>query len=156
MACLTCFLMFMEENFTYRAFYERILILIRTISKRAMKKVLISAHFGLSTCVSLNKNLSNCGVFLSLAFQKGIEGFWKPVATYVPRKPSEMRILNPYFIQEAAFQFIGLPLNKGLMGKGVSSQQSLFVVWECIIMKIIKHLLSKSDTWVTGVLLKKP
>lgn len=79
------------------------------------------AHFVFSTCVSLNGNLSKYGVFLSLALQKGIEGFWKPVATYVPRKPSEMRILNPYFIQEAAFQFIGLPLNKGLMGKGVST-----------------------------------
>ncbi|KAL4608297.1 CMP-N-acetylneuraminate-beta-1,4-galactoside alpha-2,3-sialyltransferase-like isoform X1 [Arapaima gigas] len=48
----------------------------------------------------------------------GTEGFWKSVAHYVPRKPEEMRILNPYFIQEAAFQFIGLPLNNGLMGKG--------------------------------------
>ncbi|KAJ8011350.1 hypothetical protein DPEC_G00057240 [Dallia pectoralis] len=46
------------------------------------------------------------------------EGFWKSVARHVPRKPKEMRILNPYFIQEAAFQFIGLPLNNGLMGKG--------------------------------------
>ncbi|XP_060762510.1 ST3 beta-galactoside alpha-2,3-sialyltransferase 3b isoform X2 [Neoarius graeffei] len=49
---------------------------------------------------------------------QGSEGFWKSVAQYVPREPSEMRILNPYFIQEAAFQFIGLPLNNGLMGKG--------------------------------------
>ncbi|KAL7850901.1 hypothetical protein AOLI_G00212570 [Acnodon oligacanthus] len=49
---------------------------------------------------------------------QGTEGFWKSVAHYVPREPSEMRILNPYFIQEAAFQFIGLPLNNGLMGKG--------------------------------------
>ncbi|XP_036411589.1 ST3 beta-galactoside alpha-2,3-sialyltransferase 3b isoform X7 [Colossoma macropomum] len=49
---------------------------------------------------------------------QGTEGFWKSVARYVPREPSEMRILNPYFIQEAAFQFIGLPLNNGLMGKG--------------------------------------
>uniref|UniRef100_A0A8C1D466 CMP-N-acetylneuraminate-beta-1,4-galactoside alpha-2,3-sialyltransferase n=2 Tax=Cyprinus carpio TaxID=7962 RepID=A0A8C1D466_CYPCA len=47
-----------------------------------------------------------------------IEGFWKSVAHSVPRKPSEIRILNPYFIQEAAFQFIGLPQNNGLMGKG--------------------------------------
>ncbi|KAL6468341.1 hypothetical protein MHYP_G00240180 [Metynnis hypsauchen] len=46
------------------------------------------------------------------------EGFWKSVAHNVPRQPSEMRILNPYFIQEAAFQFIGLPMNNGLMGKG--------------------------------------
>ncbi|XP_051556452.1 CMP-N-acetylneuraminate-beta-1,4-galactoside alpha-2,3-sialyltransferase-like isoform X2 [Myxocyprinus asiaticus] len=46
------------------------------------------------------------------------EGFWKSVARYVPREPSEIRILNPYFIQEAAFQFIGLPQNNGLMGKG--------------------------------------
>ncbi|XP_029560180.1 CMP-N-acetylneuraminate-beta-1,4-galactoside alpha-2,3-sialyltransferase isoform X2 [Salmo trutta] len=45
------------------------------------------------------------------------EGFWKSVAHYVPREPTEMRILNPYFIQEAAFQFIGLPLNNGLIGK---------------------------------------
>ena len=35
-----------------------------------------------------------------------------------------MRILNPYFIQEAAFQFIGLPLNNGLMGKGVSDTRT--------------------------------
>ncbi|KAL0966677.1 hypothetical protein UPYG_G00298270 [Umbra pygmaea] len=49
---------------------------------------------------------------------RGTEGFWKPVARHVPREPTEMRILNPYFIQEAAFQFIGLPLNNGLMGKG--------------------------------------
>lgn len=51
--------------------------------------------------------------------QRGTEGFWKSVAQSVPREPSEMRILNPYFIQEAAFQFIGLPFNSGLMGKGV-------------------------------------
>ncbi|KAL7841998.1 hypothetical protein SRHO_G00236870 [Serrasalmus rhombeus] len=49
---------------------------------------------------------------------QGTEGFWKSVAHSVPRVPSEMRILNPYFIQEAAFQFIGLPMNNGLMGKG--------------------------------------
>ncbi|XP_051984248.1 ST3 beta-galactoside alpha-2,3-sialyltransferase 3b isoform X2 [Xyrauchen texanus] len=49
---------------------------------------------------------------------QGTEGFWKSVARNVPRDPSEIRILNPYFIQEAAFQFIGLPQNNGLMGKG--------------------------------------
>ncbi|KAM4552883.1 ST3 beta-galactoside alpha-2,3-sialyltransferase 3b isoform 1-T1 [Odontesthes bonariensis] len=49
---------------------------------------------------------------------RGTEGFWKSVAHYVPREPREIRILNPYFIQEAAFQFIGLPFNNGLMGKG--------------------------------------
>ncbi|XP_076000992.1 ST3 beta-galactoside alpha-2,3-sialyltransferase 3b isoform X1 [Genypterus blacodes] len=49
---------------------------------------------------------------------RGTEGFWKSVAQYVPREPTEMRILNPYFIQEAAFQFIGLPRNNGIMGKG--------------------------------------
>uniref|UniRef100_A0A3B4UDU8 CMP-N-acetylneuraminate-beta-1,4-galactoside alpha-2,3-sialyltransferase n=1 Tax=Seriola dumerili TaxID=41447 RepID=A0A3B4UDU8_SERDU len=49
---------------------------------------------------------------------RGTEGFWKSVAHYVPREPAEMRILNPYFVQEAAFQFIGLPFNNGLMGKG--------------------------------------
>ncbi|XP_077075727.1 ST3 beta-galactoside alpha-2,3-sialyltransferase 3b isoform X4 [Siphateles boraxobius] len=48
----------------------------------------------------------------------GTEGFWKSVAHYVPRDPSEIRILNPFFIQEASFQFIGLPQNNGLMGKG--------------------------------------
>nr|XP_057921972.1 ST3 beta-galactoside alpha-2,3-sialyltransferase 3b isoform X1 [Doryrhamphus excisus]XP_057921973.1 ST3 beta-galactoside alpha-2,3-sialyltransferase 3b isoform X1 [Doryrhamphus excisus]XP_057921974.1 ST3 beta-galactoside alpha-2,3-sialyltransferase 3b isoform X1 [Doryrhamphus excisus] len=49
---------------------------------------------------------------------RGTEGFWKSVAQHVPREPSEMRILNPYFIQEAAFQFIGLPFNNGNMGRG--------------------------------------
>lgn len=51
--------------------------------------------------------------------QKGTDGFWKSVAHSVPREPTEIRILNPYFIQEAAFQFIGLPINNYLMGKGV-------------------------------------
>nr|XP_060629318.1 CMP-N-acetylneuraminate-beta-1,4-galactoside alpha-2,3-sialyltransferase isoform X1 [Anolis sagrei ordinatus] len=46
------------------------------------------------------------------------DGFWKSVATHVPREPHEIRILNPYFIQEAAFSFIGLPFNNGLMGRG--------------------------------------
>ncbi|XP_074544376.1 ST3 beta-galactoside alpha-2,3-sialyltransferase 3b isoform X1 [Halichoeres trimaculatus] len=49
---------------------------------------------------------------------RGVEGFWKSVAHTVPREPTEFRILNPYFIQEAAFQFIGLPFNNGVMGKG--------------------------------------
>uniref|UniRef100_A0A673X8Z1 Lactosylceramide alpha-2,3-sialyltransferase n=1 Tax=Salmo trutta TaxID=8032 RepID=A0A673X8Z1_SALTR len=49
---------------------------------------------------------------------RNTDGFWKSVARHVPREPSEMRILNPYFIQEAAFRFIGLPHNKGQMGRG--------------------------------------
>ncbi|KAM9323431.1 ST3 beta-galactoside alpha-2,3-sialyltransferase 3b isoform 2-T4 [Pholidichthys leucotaenia] len=49
---------------------------------------------------------------------RGIDGFWKSVAQSVPREPTEIRILNPYFIQEAAFQFIGLPFNNGVMGRG--------------------------------------
>ncbi|XP_063795427.1 CMP-N-acetylneuraminate-beta-1,4-galactoside alpha-2,3-sialyltransferase isoform X1 [Pseudophryne corroboree] len=46
------------------------------------------------------------------------DGFWKSVATRVPREPRDIRILNPYFIQEAAFSFIGLPFNNGQMGRG--------------------------------------
>lgn len=45
------------------------------------------------------------------------------MATRVPREPHEIRILNPYFIQEAAFSFIGLPFNNGLMGRGVGIKQ---------------------------------
>ncbi|KAJ7986380.1 hypothetical protein DPEC_G00339310 [Dallia pectoralis] len=45
-------------------------------------------------------------------------GFWKSVARHVPREPGDMRILNPYFIQEAAFRLIGLPHNNGQMGRG--------------------------------------
>ncbi|XP_043941378.1 CMP-N-acetylneuraminate-beta-1,4-galactoside alpha-2,3-sialyltransferase [Protopterus annectens] len=46
------------------------------------------------------------------------DGFWKSVATVVPKEPHEIRIMNPYFIREAAFTFIGLPLNNGMMGRG--------------------------------------
>uniref|UniRef100_A0A8C5LHN8 ST3 beta-galactoside alpha-2,3-sialyltransferase 3 n=1 Tax=Jaculus jaculus TaxID=51337 RepID=A0A8C5LHN8_JACJA len=46
------------------------------------------------------------------------DGFWKSVATRVPREPPEICILNPYFIQEAAFTLIRLPFNNGLMGQG--------------------------------------
>lgn len=56
--------------------------------------------------------------FFSL-FPQSDKGFWKSVPQSVPRQPTEMRILNPYFFQEAAFQFIGLPFNNGIMGKGV-------------------------------------
>ncbi|XP_016123577.1 ST3 beta-galactoside alpha-2,3-sialyltransferase 3a isoform X1 [Sinocyclocheilus grahami] len=49
---------------------------------------------------------------------RSMEGFWKSVARVVPREPEDIRILNPYFIQEAAFKFIGLPNNNGLMGRG--------------------------------------
>ncbi|KAI2663214.1 CMP-N-acetylneuraminate-beta-1,4-galactoside alpha-2,3-sialyltransferase [Labeo rohita] len=51
-------------------------------------------------------------------FCRSMEGFWKSVARFVPRGPEDIRILNPYFIQEAAFKFIGLPHNNGVMGKG--------------------------------------
>lgn len=51
--------------------------------------------------------------------QSASDGFWKSVATRVPKEPPEIRILNPYFIQEAAFSLIGLPFNNGLMGRGV-------------------------------------
>ncbi|KAK3557348.1 hypothetical protein QTP70_026569 [Hemibagrus guttatus] len=49
---------------------------------------------------------------------RGADGFWKSVARVVPRDAADIRILNPYFIQEAAFQFIGLPHNNGFMGRG--------------------------------------
>ncbi|KAF0885697.1 SIAT6 sialyltransferase, partial [Crocuta crocuta] len=53
-----------------------------------------------------------------LPLQSASDGFWKSVATRVPKEPPEIRILNPYFIQEAAFTLIGLPFNNGLMGRG--------------------------------------
>uniref|UniRef100_A0A8C9F7Z9 ST3 beta-galactoside alpha-2,3-sialyltransferase 3 n=1 Tax=Pavo cristatus TaxID=9049 RepID=A0A8C9F7Z9_PAVCR len=56
--------------------------------------------------------------FKWLKYISASDGFWKSVATRVPREPHEIRILNPYFIQEAAFSFIGLPFNNGLMGRG--------------------------------------
>lgn len=49
---------------------------------------------------------------------RSTDGFWKSVAKSVPRGPSDMRILNPYFIQEASFKLIGLPHNNGQMGRG--------------------------------------
>ena len=62
--------------------------------------------------------------FLTLVSQRSTDGFWKSVAKYVPREPSDMRILNPYFIQEASFKLIGLPHNNGQMGRGVSEMFS--------------------------------
>ncbi|XP_026201334.1 ST3 beta-galactoside alpha-2,3-sialyltransferase 3a isoform X1 [Anabas testudineus] len=49
---------------------------------------------------------------------RSTDGFWKSVARRVPREASDMRILNPYFIQEASFKLIGLPHNNGQMGRG--------------------------------------
>ena len=61
---------------------------------------------------------------LTLVSQRSTDGFWKSVAKNVPREPSDMRILNPYFIQEASFKLIGLPHNNGQMGRGVSDMFS--------------------------------
>ncbi|XP_059840018.1 CMP-N-acetylneuraminate-beta-1,4-galactoside alpha-2,3-sialyltransferase-like isoform X2 [Hypanus sabinus] len=63
--------------------------------------------------VVLSKDESELVVFTSPS-----DGFWKSVATFVPKEPKEIRILNPYFIREAAFTFIGLPVNNGMMGRG--------------------------------------
>lgn len=86
-------------------------------------------------------------MFLSISLpiiQRGTEGFWKSVAHYVPREPTEMRILNPYFIQEAAFQFIGLPLNNGLMGKGVRHMQASVEQYHLENLQVIVF---KLDYW---------
>lgn len=65
--------------------------------------------------------ITKCPAHVSLCchLQSASDGFWKSVATRVPKEPPEIRILNPYFIQEAAFTLIGLPFNNGLMGRGV-------------------------------------
>lgn len=70
------------------------------------------SHSPIASCVP-----SSCT--LMLCPQSASDGFWKSVATRVPKEPPEIRILNPYFIQEAAFTLIGLPFNNGLMGRGV-------------------------------------
>ncbi|KAM7410683.1 hypothetical protein PAMA_001902 [Pampus argenteus] len=56
-----------------------------------------------------------------MIFNQGLrssDGFWKSVARSIPRESKDMRILNPYFIQEASFKLIGLPHNNGQMGRG--------------------------------------
>ncbi|XP_030873722.1 CMP-N-acetylneuraminate-beta-1,4-galactoside alpha-2,3-sialyltransferase-like [Leptonychotes weddellii] len=58
------------------------------------------------------------GLVMPPVCKSASDGFWKSVATRVPKEPPEIRILNPYFIQEAAFTLIGLPFNNGLMGRG--------------------------------------
>lgn len=70
------------------------------------------SHSPITRCVP-----SSCPFMLCP--QRASDGFWKSVATRVPKEPPEIRILNPYFIQEAAFTLIGLPFNNGLMGRGV-------------------------------------
>lgn len=67
--------------------------------------------------VIVNQKKFNPTLFV---FQRSTDGFWKSVARQVPREPSDMRILNPYYIQEASFKLIGLPYNNGHMGRGVS------------------------------------
>lgn len=77
---------------------------------------------GFQQCVHTNHTL----IFSLFVSQRSTSGFWKSVAKQVPRQPSDMRILNPYFIQEASFKLIGLPHNKGQMGMGVSDLLLLF------------------------------
>lgn len=72
--------------------------------------------FAISFAALALSSESHC---LLASSQSASDGFWKSVATRVPKEPPEIRILNPYFIQEAAFSFIGLPFNHGLMGRGV-------------------------------------
>ncbi|XP_027876251.1 ST3 beta-galactoside alpha-2,3-sialyltransferase 3b isoform X1 [Xiphophorus couchianus] len=115
-----------DSLFVFSAFKP---IDFKWLRNMVFKEKLIVEHSGRRKCRSDrgNKWMQNTKVVIKM--KKGIkykilkkknrmEGFWKSVAQHVPRKPAEMRILNPYFIQEAAFQFIGLPFNNGLMGKG--------------------------------------
>uniref|UniRef100_A0A3B5PXC1 CMP-N-acetylneuraminate-beta-1,4-galactoside alpha-2,3-sialyltransferase n=1 Tax=Xiphophorus maculatus TaxID=8083 RepID=A0A3B5PXC1_XIPMA len=95
-----------DSLFVFSAFKP---IDFKWLKNMVFKEKLIVEHSGRQKCRSDRGNKW---------IQNRMEGFWKSVAQHVPRKPAEMRILNPYFIQEAAFQFIGLPFNNGLMGKG--------------------------------------
>ncbi|KAG7228902.1 hypothetical protein INR49_008680 [Caranx melampygus] len=54
----------------------------------------------------------------SMEEQNGLGQAGLPMAKQVPREPSDMRILNPYYIQEASFKLLGLPYNNGQMGRG--------------------------------------
>ncbi|XP_033625851.1 CMP-N-acetylneuraminate-beta-1,4-galactoside alpha-2,3-sialyltransferase-like isoform X1 [Asterias rubens] len=47
------------------------------------------------------------------------KGFWKKIATSVPKKPEDFRILNPSILREAGFDIIGLPVSEGKLGKNV-------------------------------------
>ncbi|XP_067330622.1 CMP-N-acetylneuraminate-beta-1,4-galactoside alpha-2,3-sialyltransferase-like isoform X5 [Channa argus] len=69
-------------------------------------------------CQILHLTPRQCTLLPGLPVQRSTKGFWKSVANRVPQEPSKMRILNPYFIQEAAFQFMLLPKNNGEMGNG--------------------------------------
>ena len=80
---------------------------------------LACTHFGLPPLPGAHRELCARSHPLVLCLQSASDGFWKSVATRVPKEPPEIRILNPYFIQEAAFTLIGLPFNNGLMGRRV-------------------------------------
>lgn len=86
-----------------------------------LSSLLISLHTcGSSPSIWTHPQVpSSCLLTVCLCLQSASDGFWKSVATRVPKEPPEIRILNPYFIQEAAFTLIGLPFNNGLMGRGV-------------------------------------
>ena len=80
---------------------------------------LACTHLGSPPLTQSHHKLCARSCPLVLCLQSASDGFWKSVATRVPKEPPEIRILNPYFIQEAAFTLIGLPFNNGLMGRGV-------------------------------------
>lgn len=116
-------------HFHLRPFWSYNSVFTEQESRECLKRKAASAHHQRSHAGLFIAFVSSVLKFYDVCcvldvFQRTMEGFWKSVARVVPRDPEDMRILNPYFIQEAAFKFIGLPHNKGLMGRGVRSKHN--------------------------------
>lgn len=142
------------------------LILVPCGSEQWQQELLPGVHFlsnsNLLFFVCCSLLICHLFFFFPFCYQSASDGFWKSVATRVPREPHEIRILNPYFIQEAAFSFIGLPFNNGLMGRGVGmkeSKQNQRGGWEQaaeLAAIVLFHLASTVGHWREGSLAPLP
>ncbi|XP_065812303.1 ST3 beta-galactoside alpha-2,3-sialyltransferase 3a isoform X1 [Labrus bergylta] len=108
-----------------------VLSAFKALDLRWLRYMVFNQRLSFHTCRKLLKNslyfqeqlhstihLADAFIQSDVHQRRSTDGFWKSVAKHVPREPSDMRILNPYFIQEASFKLIGLPHNNGQMGKG--------------------------------------
>ncbi|XP_022097482.1 CMP-N-acetylneuraminate-beta-1,4-galactoside alpha-2,3-sialyltransferase-like isoform X7 [Acanthaster planci] len=57
------------------------------------------------------------------------KGFWKKIASSVPKKPEDFRILNPSILRETGFDIIGFPVSAdGKVGKNVPTSGCLGIM----------------------------
>ncbi|XP_070563472.1 CMP-N-acetylneuraminate-beta-1,4-galactoside alpha-2,3-sialyltransferase-like isoform X2 [Ptychodera flava] len=56
------------------------------------------------------------------------KGFWTKIALSLPKRPEQVRLVNPMLVRETAFDLLGYPTNQGRMSKNVPTTGTIAIV----------------------------